>query len=579
MKKTLVLICGVAICANVWAAVKYVSKTGNDAVAYANNCASSPWLTIQYGLNTIVAGDTLIVGPGDYHEYNTIKINNTIVRGPAEPSMAHVNLNLKFDTLNHVFGGSDSIKNAVQHGFNLNGKNNVVIKWFEITNIGSLATSKAVFTFANDTNILISHNFIHEPNPSGTAKPASAIMYTNGTGFWNKNIIIRHNSIWRFTGSAIPIMGDGWIVDSNNISHGVGWNTLTGVKYSSGDEDGIRLAGSNHVIQDNWLHDVTVTEATGHIDAFQVFSVYTVTQWAKHITINHNFINNFNDCFMAEDQGEQSYCAANPAKCDSFGVKDTNFNYVYDITFSNNVIANQPAGSCWAIDIAIYCDHFTIKNNLFTNAGSIAPIVCCNATHVVYENNIIRSTSGFGASIYNLTPKTGSIWNYNAYVPDFTWPTKIQGYDGNSLFGKDLLFLDSSTVLGPDALPFTSDDGFQLTTLSPAIGAGYGGVNMGPYLNSVKPGVLPWQGTMSMFSQIRVTSNMAIEFYLPHSDQVAVQIFDLFGREIATLVHGDLGAGWHSLLWNTKNLAAGCYAVKVRLGPNIYVKKIPVDRK
>jgi formylglycine-generating enzyme required for sulfatase activity len=462
--------------------IKYVAKTGNNSVTYENNSISSPWLTIQHGLNTIQSGDTLSIAAGDYHEYDTIKISNVVVQGPGEPSLAHVNLNSVFDTLNPSYGGTDSINNAVQHGFWFYGKNNVTIRNFEITKVSDLTLAPSLFWFLTDTNITITHNFIHEPNSSNHQKPTcGSQFYTNGTNFWCKNVIIRHNTIWRYTGIGVQCMGDGWIVDSNNISHGVGWNTSTGVKYEDGDEDAIRFFGANHLIQNNWIHDCTDAEATGHIDAFQAFSIGPSIQWAKHITINHNFINNFNDCFMAQDQGESDSCTAHPAWCDSMGAIDTIHNYNYDFTFSNNVVANQPAGSYWAIDIADYFDHCTIRNNLFTNAGEISIVVCCNATHVICENNVVRSPSSYGCSIYNLTPKFESIWDYNAYLPDFTWPTKISGYDVHSLFGIDLKFVDSSNVLGADGLPFTADDGFNLTSTSPLRGSGVDGVDMGPY--------------------------------------------------------------------------------------------------
>jgi len=81
---------------------------------------------------------------------------------------------------------------------------------------------------------------------------------------------------------------------------------------------------------------------------------------------------------------------------------------------------------------------------------------------------------------------------------------------------------------------------------------------------------------LKMYSQSH--SNMTIQFSLSHSDQVSVRIYNLSGREIATLINKNLVAGKHSLSWDTKNVVAGCYAVKMQVGSNVFVRNIPVSR-
>src|SRR5436189_3937979 len=48
---------------NVWANTYYVSTQGND-----NNpgTAAAPWATLQYAVDTIAPGDTILVGAGTY---------------------------------------------------------------------------------------------------------------------------------------------------------------------------------------------------------------------------------------------------------------------------------------------------------------------------------------------------------------------------------------------------------------------------------------------------------------------------------------------------------------------------------
>jgi photosystem II stability/assembly factor-like uncharacterized protein len=73
----------------------------------------------------------------------------------------------------------------------------------------------------------------------------------------------------------------------------------------------------------------------------------------------------------------------------------------------------------------------------------------------------------------------------------------------------------------------------------------------------------------------RLNSNVAVSFSLPHAEQVSVKVYNLSGREIATVVNKYLGAGTHGISWNMKDAAPGCYAVKLQAGPHEFVKKIP----
>jgi hypothetical protein len=69
-----------------------------------------------------------------------------------------------------------------------------------------------------------------------------------------------------------------------------------------------------------------------------------------------------------------------------------------------------------------------------------------------------------------------------------------------------------------------------------------------------------------------------IEFSLPHSGQVSVTIYNLSGHEIASLVNKNLSQGSHSISWNIRNLATGCYMIRLKTGSNFYLKSFPIFR-
>ena len=50
-----------------------------------------------------------------------------------------------------------------------------------------------------------------------------------------------------------------------------------------------------------------------------------------------------------------------------------------------------------------------------------------------------------------------------------------------------------------------------------------------------------------------------IRFSLPQREHVTLQVFDVLGREVATLVDGELNPGEHSVVHNPKGLASGVY--------------------
>lgn len=65
------------------------------------------------------------------------------------------------------------------------------------------------------------------------------------------------------------------------------------------------------------------------------------------------------------------------------------------------------------------------------------------------------------------------------------------------------------------------------------------------------------------------TTNIA--FRLPKTEQVELKIFDMNGREVRTLVSGNLNAGGHAVIWDGKNnsaraVASGVYVYRMRAG-------------
>jgi hypothetical protein len=67
-----------------------------------------------------------------------------------------------------------------------------------------------------------------------------------------------------------------------------------------------------------------------------------------------------------------------------------------------------------------------------------------------------------------------------------------------------------------------------------------------------------------------------IRFSLHRSGSASLMVFDLLGREVATLVNGYTTMGLHEVRFNATNLASGVYAYRLTSGNFTEVKRMTV---
>ncbi len=65
-----------------------------------------------------------------------------------------------------------------------------------------------------------------------------------------------------------------------------------------------------------------------------------------------------------------------------------------------------------------------------------------------------------------------------------------------------------------------------------------------------------------------------ISYSIPEDGKVTVKVFDVLGRELATLVNDVISAGAHSVLWNGNNFASGIYFYSVTFKNQTLYKKM-----
>ena len=61
-----------------------------------------------------------------------------------------------------------------------------------------------------------------------------------------------------------------------------------------------------------------------------------------------------------------------------------------------------------------------------------------------------------------------------------------------------------------------------------------------------------------------VCPSTTISFALPEAGHVRLQVFDVLGREVKTLVDGQIDAGTHTVNFNASGLPSGTYLYRIQ---------------
>jgi len=72
--------------------------------------------------------------------------------------------------------------------------------------------------------------------------------------------------------------------------------------------------------------------------------------------------------------------------------------------------------------------------------------------------------------------------------------------------------------------------------------------------------------------------NTTFEFSVPYSAHVTLKVFDLLGRDIATIVSQRLEAGTFVVHWTPSNLTSGIYFYRLQTGTFTETKKLVLLR-
>jgi hypothetical protein len=189
---------------------------------------------------------------------------------------------------------------------------------------------------------------------------------------------------------------------------------------------------------------------------------------------------------------------------------------------------------------------FTVRNCTDNNAISV--LVADANSNKRYD---------FGERILFLTPPPYRKASNNTFVQISTpvsqehivWPS--QG---------DTIFIYTTR-------PLTAADRFQFTTAKSAVlGA--------PNLNvSITRSFSVAQNYPNPFNP-----STSIQFSLSVSSHVSLKVFDILGKEVATLVNGTMGAGSYTAEFDARVLSSGPYFYTLRAGSYVETKKMMLTK-
>ncbi len=65
-----------------------------------------------------------------------------------------------------------------------------------------------------------------------------------------------------------------------------------------------------------------------------------------------------------------------------------------------------------------------------------------------------------------------------------------------------------------------------------------------------------------------------LTYGLPLAGRVSLSVFDIAGRQVATLFNGDQTAGMHSVSWNAESMPSGLYIVRLKASGQVFTQKV-----
>jgi hypothetical protein len=258
-------------------------------------------------------------------------------------------------------------------------------------------------------------------------------------------------NLFRRGGAGFWISGDAWLVEGNEID---------GLRLSQWAEDYGDVFGTNHIIRHNYFHGLRIPQDLGpgpnykHHDCFQFWN--NNGEVLHNILIEENIFTDFvQGVFLANETGVFSSMSNIVVRHNVFW----GTSFVRD----GNLLGVPSHGAFFG---KAPIPGVIIENNLFRSIANCISLYTMLAASV--EKNIIVDAG----TAYTLSDGTAVSAVFRGTAGNLLWNNV---WNGALPQGPDQYFnpqlQDSSSLIGPDGIPWTTDDGWR--SLNP-FAAGYG---------------------------------------------------------------------------------------------------------
>jgi hypothetical protein len=549
-------------------ALVLLAATGTQAATLQ---VPSDYATIQAAIDASASHDTVLVAPGTYYEniiyhghnivvasnylfdHNTATINATIING-SQPASADTG------TVVRIVQGEDSTAQLV--GFTITGGTGTPLR----DQNNHLVYIEAGGVMVDGASPVVAHNHIVN---NQAVRTAPGISSTGGggirVGFGNPQIVnnVIRNNVGRFYGGGVVVNYATALLRNNVICNNSGGQTYGG--------GGLWIYGS-------WDSATTVENNTivNNNSAANGGGVYISSTGAN---LRNNIIWG-NHAHTTGPQIDRSSAFGTTTYCDVEGGFGGTGNINVYPQFDDANLRLQPGSPC--IDAGdpalIYEDPDDSRNDMGAYGG---PYVDALAPFSAPLLQLPTLTVNFGHGTPG-TPVPSAILLTNAGTGGLTMDSaRLAGSSGGAVsivsvpvhlapFRQDTLRLSWSPV---DTLPMA--DTLLLYTNDPAANPVHL-VLVGNVVASVaaESPALPAAFELQQNFPNPFNPSTEIRFSLPRSSQVTLRVYDLLGREVATLVQGPLPAGMHEVTLDASSLPSGIYFYRLNAGNLAQIRKM-----
>jgi hypothetical protein len=182
------------------------------------------------------------------------------------------------------------------------------------------------------------------------------------------------------------------------------------------------------------------------------------------------------------------------------------------------------------------------------------------STSVIAQNNIIyENTDFYGYPQVRL--RSGG-------TAEVTYCDIEGGWDGEGNIDCDPMFCD------------LEEGNFHLAENSCCVGAGENGEDIGAFGVGCEPTEIDEEQSIpSVLSLLQnypnpFNASTLIEYSLPSASDITIEIYDILGRKVETLVQGEQQSGFHQIIWNAEDASSGMYFYRINAGEYTEAKKM-----